>query len=138
MKKAIFPGSFNPFHEGHEAIIHKSLKLFDQIIVLVTFNPEKNNKKDVLSNYEKVKENLSHLSNVKVIYTEQDLTAKIANKENCKFLIRSARSNIDFQYELELSAANNSLNKDLETILIIPDYSKIKYQSRLLKQTEKK
>ena len=133
-KKAMFVGSFDPFHQGHLKILNKALKLFDLIYVVVSYNNEKPTASSLQKRFELVKKKLQNFSNIEVLINQNELTADLAKKLDVQFLLRSARNNFDFQYELELAAGNNSINKDLETILIIPDYQDINYHSRLLKQ----
>ena len=136
MNKAIFPGSFNPLHSGHISIIKKASKIFDFVYVVICNNPEKPKKTSLEERYNFALTIIPNIKNIKLITNEDKLTITIANELNCKYLIRSARNDKDFNYELELAAANHSLNNELETILIIPDYKNINYQSRLIKQTK--
>jgi pantetheine-phosphate adenylyltransferase len=62
------------------------------------------------------------------------MTWEIAKENKINWIIRSGRNNIDFNYELELAAGNNFFWKELETLLIIPDYKNIDFSSRLIKQ----
>lgn len=134
MKKAIYPGSFDPLHEGHKAIIKKALKLFDVVYVVVSNNPEKSSQTDINKRFETTKERLKEFSNVMVEINNNTTTAEFAKQREINFLIRSARDDQDFQYELELATANKYLNNDLETIIIIPDKLDVDYRSRLIKQ----
>jgi pantetheine-phosphate adenylyltransferase len=134
MKKAIFPGSFDPMHKGHISIIEKASDLFDYVYVAITDNPEKANSKTLKKRHKAALLNFPNRKNIELIINPGELTASLATKLNCKYLIRSGRDDIDFKYELELAAANNSLNSQLETILIIPNYKNIDYKSRLIKQ----
>lgn len=137
MKRAIYPGSFDPIHQGHISIVKKGLKIFDEIFVIVTNNPEKKHEKTINERYEEAKKQFASTPNVYVEINESNLTADIANQKGIKFLIRSARNQTDFDYELELAAGNKHLNNRLETILIIPDYSDVNFSSRLMKQLKK-
>lgn len=137
MKRAIYPGSFDPIHQGHISIVKKGLKIFDEIFVIVTNNPEKKHEKTINERYEEAKKQFASTPNVYVEINESNLTADIANQKGIKFLIRSARNQTDFDYELELAAGNKHLNNSLETILIIPDYSDVNFSSRLMKQLKK-
>ena len=134
MKKAIFPGSFDPLHEGHLNIIEKSLKLFDHIVLIVSVNKEKSNSNNIVKRFNDVKKKLINNKNISVIINENNMISNIAKELKINYIIRSARNNKDFQYELELAAANKNINSELETILIIPDYKNIKFESRLEKQ----
>lgn len=134
MKKAMFPGSFDPMHEGHIKIVEKAIKLFDQLYVVVTFNNEKPTASDIEKRFEEVKKRLSSYKDVKVVINKDQMTGDFARDHDIKFIIRSARNTTDFNYELELAGGNHAVNNELETVLIIPDYSDIKYESRLIRQ----
>lgn len=135
-KTAIYPGSFDPLHEGHIQIIKKALKLFDFLYVIVSFNPDKENQNDIELRFNQVKHELKNFSNIKILKNKNRFTAEIANELNVNFIIRSARNINDFNYELELAAGNKKINKNLETILIMPDYNFINYSSTLLRHTK--
>ncbi len=131
MKKAIFAGSFDPMHEGHLKVIAKACKLFDQLFVVIATNVNKNS-----SDIEKRKSDAIQMiteSNVEVHVLHDGYLADFAKSNNIKYLIRSARDVADYSYELEMASANNSLNDELETVIIIPDYKDIKFRSSLLK-----
>lgn len=134
MRKAIYPGSFDPLHDGHIAIIKKALKLFDVVYVVVTNNPEKQEQTGINERLEQVKSKLADFSNLIIEKNENQMTADFAKAKDIKFLIRSARNQTDFDYELELALGNKHLNKDIETIIIIPDELDIDFHSRLIKQ----
>ena len=136
MNNAIFPGSFNPLHDGHISIIKKASKIFDFVYIVICNNPEKIKDLSLNDRYNYALPLLPKINNIKLIVNEDKLTISLAKELKCNYLIRSARNNKDFKYELELAAANHSLNKELETIMIIPDYDNINYESRLIKQTK--
>lgn len=134
MKTAMFPGSFDPIHEGHIKIIEKAVKLFDLVYVVVTFNNEKPNASDIETRFKNVQDKLKDYKGIKVVMNKDLMTGDFAREHNIKFIIRSARNTTDFNYELELAGGNHAVNNELETVLIIPDYSDIKYESRLIRQ----
>ncbi|MBN3534573.1 pantetheine-phosphate adenylyltransferase [Mycoplasma procyoni] len=123
MNKAIFPGSFDPFHSGHLNILQKAQKLFDYIYIIVTFNPDKDNNKDFEQKVQNVKEMTKELKNIEILVNQKELTGVLAKRLGVNFLIRSARDNIDFNYELELALGNKIVNSELETIIFFPDES---------------
>lgn len=137
IKIAIYPGSFDPLHEGHVEIIAKGLKLFDIIYVIVSVNPDKKSQRPIEERFEEASLILRDWERVKVIMNKDDFIANIAKELGADFLIRSARNNKDFNYEMELAAGNNILNKDLETILIIPKHEYVNYSSTLLRHKKK-
>lgn len=133
MRKAIYPGSFDPIHKGHINIIKKASELFDKVFVVVSNNPEKEDQSPLLERFELVSKSID-IDNVEVIVNDHKLTVDIAKQNGAKWIVRSGRNDIDFKYELELAAANKHISKDIETILIYPDFENVEYQSRLIKQ----
>ncbi|EIE42146.1 phosphopantetheine adenylyltransferase [Mycoplasmopsis canis UFG4] len=138
VKKAIYPGSFNPFHSGHKEVLKKALKIFDEIYILVAQNPDKE-KNDIEQNIKNIKLQINELQNVFIIENHKNkLTANIAKEMNINFLIRSARNNADYSYEFQLASINKSINNKLETILIIPDNQFLKYSSTEIRKIKEK
>ncbi|QDY87686.1 pantetheine-phosphate adenylyltransferase [Mycoplasma anserisalpingitidis] len=136
-KYAIYPGSFDPWHKGHMEILKKALKIFDAIFIIVSINPDKDNQSNIDKRFNNVKEKVKDLDNVEVLINKSGFIADIARELNVNFIIRSARNNTDFNYELELAAGNKTLNNELETILIMPNYEDINYSSTLERHKEK-
>ncbi|QSF13844.1 pantetheine-phosphate adenylyltransferase [Mycoplasma sp. Mirounga ES2805-ORL] len=136
-KTAIYPGSFDPIHEGHIAVIDKALNIFEKIYVIVSINPDKENLANIEKRYQYVKNKLAKYKQIEVLINKNELIGNLAKKLDVNLLIRSARNNTDYSYELELAAGNNAVNPDLETILIIPDYDMIEYSSTLLRHKKK-
>lgn len=126
LKKAIFPGSFDPFTKGHEDIVRRLIPLFDEIVIAIGSHAEK-------KKYFQEEQMLQHISalfknesKVRVkIY--QGLTVHLAKKEQAQYLIRGLRNTIDFEYESAIAKANQSLYPELETLFITtkPEYSYI-------------
>lgn len=136
-KIAIYPGSFDPLHKGHIQILKKALKLFDLIYLVVTNNPDKIEQSNLETRLKFAKEQLKNLPNIIVISNPNKLTAELAKELKANFLIRSARNITDFNYEIELAAGNKKINKNLETILIMPNYRSINYSSTLIRHMKK-
>ncbi len=134
MRKAIYPGSFDPLHQGHIHIIEKATKLFDVIYVIVSNNPEKTSQSPIEQRFDEVAKKLHQYQDVIVEMNINQYTADFAKAKGINFIIRSARNQGDYDYELELAASNNHINDELETVLIIPDYKDINFASRLFKQ----
>lgn len=120
MKKiAVFPGSFDPIHEGHIDIIKRASKLFDQVYVLMAINCGKTDKIPEQSYQLLLKEiNKLNLSNVIVDKTE-GLTTDFLKKVNAKYIIRSVRNTNDFAYEQMLYDAYKSYDEQIEEVLFI-------------------
>ena len=120
MKKvAIFPGSFDPFTKGHEDIVLRGLALFEEIIVAIGHNNQKNNRYFEVSKMVKyIEETFSSYDNIKVI-VYNELTADLAKKYDAKFLLRGLRNTTDFEYENSISQVNRYLNESLESVFLI-------------------
>lgn len=127
MKKAIYPGSFDPVTVGHLDIIKRASKLVDELIVVVLINE---NKTPFFSLEERVlmlEDELKELDNVKVA-CYKGLLVDFAQKENINAIIRGLRGNVDFQYEIIMAQTNKALSESIETIFLITD-SKYSYIS---------
>ena len=123
---ALFPGSFDPFTNGHYDIVKRGLLLFDEIIVAIGHNTKKQRYFEVEHIASKIKEAFKDASNVKVVvYSE--LTSEFAKKHNAKFILRGLRNTTDFEYENGISQVNKHLNNQLETVFLItsPQYAAI-------------
>ncbi|WP_033161390.1 pantetheine-phosphate adenylyltransferase [[Mycoplasma] collis] len=136
-KKALYAGSFAPFHEGHLSILKKALKIFDYVYLVITINPDKeidfdfNERKKIAQTF------IKNLKNVKIIVNSNDLTVNLAKKLNVNWLIRSARNQMDFDYELDLAVSNKLENHEIETILLVPDSENINKSSTLERHKNK-
>ncbi len=120
MKKiAIFPGSFDPFTKGHEDIVLRGLKLFDEVIVAIGYNSQKHKRYfDIDTMVGLIDQTFEQYDNISVmVYNE--LTAEIAKRYNARFLLRGLRNTTDFEYENSIAQVNNYLNDDLESVFLI-------------------
>lgn len=120
MKKiAVFPGSFDPFTKGHEDIVMRGLKLFDEIIIAIGYNSKKANRYfEIEFMEEKINQTFQGMPEVSVlVYNE--LTAQIADKLGSKYILRGLRNTTDFEYENSISQVNRDLNDKLETVFLI-------------------
>ena len=119
MKRAIYPGTFDPITLGHVDIISRACKIFDEIIVAVAINKAKNPMFDYEKRVELVKIATKQFPKVKVIGFE-GLLANLSDEVEANTIIRGLRAVSDFEYELQMGYANASLKKDLETIYLMP------------------
>ena len=118
MKTAIFPGSFDPFTRGHEAIVRQALTLFDKVVVAIGENVGKNS---LLSTEERIKliEQL-YADNERVeAIAYSTLTGDAARAVGASAIIRGVRNTIDFEYERTLAQTNKRLFPEIETILLL-------------------
>ncbi|KQS26910.1 pantetheine-phosphate adenylyltransferase [Dyadobacter sp. Leaf189] len=115
---ALFPGSFDPFTRGHEDIVLRGLRLFDQVVIGIGNNATKKRyfALDVMK--EMIEKTFASEKNVKVI-TYDDLTAHTARELGATFLLRGLRNTTDFEYENGISQVNRYLYEEIETVFLI-------------------
>lgn len=118
-KKAIYSGTFDPITIGHLDIIERATKIFDEVIISVA----KSELKKPMFCHEKrvefVKAATSHLQNVKVMGFDT-LLVDFARELKINTIIRGLRAVSDFEFELQMGYANSSINKNLETVYLMP------------------
>ena len=118
-KKAIYPGTFDPLTLGHLDLIERSSIMFDEIVVAIGNNPEKNPLFNIEERIKMITTATAHLKNIKVVQFHS-LLVELSTKLDANIIIRGIRSSADFEYELQMGYANISLKKELETIYLMP------------------
>ena len=123
---AFFPGSFDPFTKGHEDIVKRGLKLFDEIIIGIGTNTTKKRYFDIADIQLAIEKAFKGNDRVKVAHYD-DLTATVARQYGAQFIIRGLRNTTDFEYENTISQVNRQVNPGLETVFLItsPEYAPI-------------
>ncbi len=118
MKKAIYPGSFDPVTNGHIDIIKRSSKIFDELIVAVLNNKGKTTPLFLVDERVNIlKEVLSDLDNVKVL-SYDGLLVDFALANDAGVIVRGLRAVTDFEFELQMAQTNKVLNKGVDTIFL--------------------
>ncbi len=118
-KKAIYPGTFDPITNGHLDIINRACKMFDEIVIAVANNKSKKSMFSLSQRVEMAKIATKHIKNIKVQKFDS-LLVDFAQNENSNIIIRGLRAVSDFEYELQMSYANQSLNSNIDTIYLMP------------------
>lgn len=118
MRKAFFPGSFDPFTRGHADVVHRGLKLFDEIIIGIGTNSVKQRYFDIPQIEEAIARAFQGNDRVKVVHYD-DLTALVAQQYGAQFIIRGLRNTTDFEYENTISQVNRQICDGLETVFLI-------------------
>ena len=119
MKRAIYPGTFDPITVGHMDIVRRACNIFDEIVIAVA---ESKSKQPMFSLEERIafaEAATREFPKVRVIGFE-NLLVNLSEELKANIIIRGLRAVSDFEYELQMGYANASLKKDLETIYLMP------------------
>lgn len=126
MSVAIYPGSFDPFTNGHLDIVKKASKLFDRVVIVIAVNPDKRRHypaKDIqMAIDETLKEN--HLSNCEAI-TWEGLIVDLMKRIKATYVVRGLRNTMDFNYEENIASVNKLLYPDMEYVYFRAENSAI-------------
>ncbi len=117
MKVAIYPGSFDPVTLGHLNIIERSAQIFDELVVCVMVNSEKNPMFSADERVELIERVTTHLPNVKV-ETFSGLLADYAKQKGSCVIVKGLRAITDFEAEFQMALINRTLNPGLDTMFL--------------------
>ena len=117
MKKAVFPGSFDPITIGHLDIVERAIKVFDEIIIAVGNNTNKKYMFPKEKRVEFVKQTFNNYNSIK-IESYSGLTVDFCKKNNTEFMIRGLRNPADFEFEKSIALTNRKMT-DIETIFFL-------------------
>jgi pantetheine-phosphate adenylyltransferase len=119
MKKiAVFPGSFDPITNGHEAIVLRALPLFDKIIVAIGINIEKNYFFPIEKRLKGVRQVFEGHEKVEVI-TYEGLTVDLCRRLGIRYILRGLRTSADFEFERSIGQMNKKMLPELETVFLL-------------------
>ncbi len=136
MKVAIYPGSFDPIHNGHLDVIERATRLWDKVIVAVAYNGVKTGLFSTEERVRLIKEATSHLSHIEVTSFE-GLLVDFVEREKADVVLRGLRAISDFEYEFQMALMNRSLDENLETVFLMPSQENIYLSSRIVKEVAK-
>ena len=117
MRKALFPGSFDPITLGHEDIIKRGISLFDEIVIAIGVNAEKKYMFSLEERKRFIEEAFKDEPKVRVI-TYSGLTIDLCKKENAEFILRGLRNPADFEFEKAIAHTNRMMSK-IETVFLL-------------------
>lgn len=124
-KTAIFPGSFDPFTQGHYSVVERALHLFDEVVIAIGINVQKKPLFTVDERVDMLRGLYADESRVQVV-AYSGLTVDLAKECNAQFILRGVRSIIDFEYEKSIADVNRNIS-GIETVLLFtePQYAHI-------------
>lgn len=134
---ALFPGSFDPFTNGHLSIVHRAAKLFDQVIIGVLFNTSKAMFLTPEERISLIQQSTANISNVLVVSSESGLTIDIAKEMGASFLIRGIRNSTDYEYERSIAYMNQQLDSNIESVFFMADNEYCNVSSSMIKEIAK-
>lgn len=126
IKRAVFPGSFDPITLGHENIIRRAIPIFDEIIIAIGQNIEKKNQFSLEDRVRWIKETFAGCDTVKIDYYS-GLTVDYCKKVEANYILRGLRTSADFEFERTVGQVNKKLYPNIETVFLLttPEYTSI-------------
>ena len=117
MRIAVYPGTFDPFTNGHLDILVRSSKLFDKVIVAIAVDSDKQILFSIDERVEFIKDSIKDYKNVEVVYFK-GLLMDFVEKRHAQVIIRGLRAVSDFEYEVQMALMNRNLNNEVETLFL--------------------
>ena len=118
MKTAIFPGSFDPFTLGHQAIVEQALRFFDKVVIAIGENVGKRSLLTTEARLRLISDLYKNDERVECI-TYSTLTGDVARKVGASAIVRGVRNTIDFEYERTMALTNSRLFPEIETVILL-------------------
>ena len=133
MRRAIYPGSFDPVTNGHLDVIERARKLFDKVIVAVAFNDEKQPLFSLHERLDLLRESIGQSDNVRIASFD-GLLVDFAKEQKAGAVIRGLRAISDFEFEFQMALMNRKLEANVETIFLMPKEEYTYLSSRIVKE----
>jgi len=130
---AIYPGTFDPITNGHIDIIERALNLFDKIIVTIALNPSKTPLFSLEERIGMIRNAVSNHGDRVEVASTSGLMVDFANDTDALAIIRGLRAVSDFDYEFQLALINRKLQREVETIFLMPGFRWIYISSSIIK-----
>jgi pantetheine-phosphate adenylyltransferase len=135
MRRAIYPGSFDPVTNGHLDVIQRASRLFDDLIVAVAFNDQKH-KSTLFSIDERIellRQSCDDIPNARIVKLD-GLLVDFAKHQNVDAIVRGLRAISDFEFEFQMALMNRKMEPALETIFMMPKEEYTYISSRIVKE----
>ena len=136
MRRAIYPGSFDPITNGHLDVIERAAKLFDEVIVAVAVNDQKQSLFTAEDRVRLIEEGVKDLPNVTVA-SFSGLLVEFARRQSANAVVRGLRAVSDFEFEFQMALMNRKLDEQIETIFLMPAEQYTYLSSRIVKEVSR-
>jgi pantetheine-phosphate adenylyltransferase len=135
-RTGLYPGTFDPITNGHIDIIERASKLVDRLVIGVAINPHKNPTFSLEERVAIVKEETAHINGRAeiLVHPFETLTMHFAEQIGASVIIRGLRAMADFEYEFQMTAMNQQLNREIETVFLMADPHHQAIAARLVKE----
>lgn len=133
MRRAIYPGSFDPVTNGHLDVIERARKLFDEVIVAVAYNEQKQPLFSLEERLDLLRATLGEIDHVKFA-PMPGLLVDFALEKNATAVVRGLRAVSDFEFEFQMALMNRKLEARVETIFLMPKEEYTYLSSRIVKE----
>lgn len=135
MRKAVFPGSFDPITIGHEDVIRRAIPLFDEIVIAIGVNSEKKYMFTLEDRKKFIEDTFINDPKITVV-TYEGLTVDLCNKLDASFILRGLRNSTDFEFEKTIAHINKKLG-NIETIFMLTDVNTSYISSSVVREVLK-
>ena len=131
-----YPGTFDPIHNGHTDVIGRAAKIVDRLVIGVAINAGKGPLFDLSERVAIVEEAVAPLRNLTEIVVQpyEGLTMNFAREVGAKIIVRGLRAVADFEFEFQMTAMNQQLDREIETVFFMADPRHLAIASRLVKE----
>jgi pantetheine-phosphate adenylyltransferase len=132
MRRAIYPGSFDPVTNGHLDVIERARKLFDEVVVAVAHNDEKQPLFSLEERLNLLQQTVGRIESVRIAKFS-GLLVEFAEAQDAGAVVRGLRAVSDFEFEFQMGLMNRNLNPKVETIFLMPKEEYTYLSSRIVK-----
>ncbi len=130
---AVYPGTFDPFTNGHIDLVQRALRIFPRLIVAVARNPQKSPLFSLAERLAIIREAVGRLPGIEVD-TFDDLTVEYVRTKGAQVILRGIRAVSDFEAEFAMALMNRKISEEVETVFLMPNQSYTYLSSRLVKE----
>jgi pantetheine-phosphate adenylyltransferase len=130
---AVYPGSFDPVTNGHIDIIKRGIRIFDEIIVLVAYNPNKASLFSVEERMQMIQESIRDIERVRVD-CHSGLLVDYLKKAEANIIMRGMRALSDFEYEFQMALMNRRQTREIETVFLMSGFKWFYTGSKIIKE----